>query len=82
MGPNDGVTVLPPYTVQLMFEDAMVRRVNLEPELYGEVFESLKDPVVFAQVHIEGGTIAWPNGADLALKFLYEAGDLICPPAN
>jgi len=65
-----------------MFDDGMVRRVDLEPELDGEVFEPLKDPGFFAQVHIEGGTIAWPNGADLATEFLYEAGELISPPAN
>ncbi|MBI5287961.1 MAG: DUF2442 domain-containing protein [Chloroflexi bacterium] len=65
-----------------MFDDGMVHRINLESELYGEVFEPLKDPGFFARVQIEGGTIAWPNGADLAPKFLYEAGDLICPPAN
>ncbi|HLB23645.1 MAG TPA: DUF2442 domain-containing protein [Dehalococcoidia bacterium] len=77
-----GVTVLPPYTVQLMFDDGMVRRIDLEPELHGEVFEPLKDPAFFAQVHVEGGTIAWPNGADLAPEFLYEAGEVMSPPAH
>ena len=37
------------------------------------VFEPLRDPVYFAQVHVdpEPGTVAGPNGADLDPDVLY-----------
>ena len=66
------VKVLPPYTLEVTFSDGLVRRVDLEPVLWGEVFEPLRDPERFAEVGIDSlfGTVMWPNGADLATEFL------------
>ena len=62
------------YTVWLRFSDGAEGEVDLESELYGEVFEPLRDPAVFRSfaVPAELGTLAWPNGADLAPEFLRE----------
>ncbi len=50
--------------------------MELERELYGEVFEPLRDPTFFAQVSLdpELGMVARPNGADFSLEFLYQVG--------
>ena len=57
--------VLPPYGLRLVFDDGLVREVDLAGELRGSVFEPLKDPAFFAQVEVDHGTVVWPNGLDL-----------------
>jgi hypothetical protein len=63
------------YTLWLRFNDGVEGEVNLGAELYGEVFEPLKDFDYFRQfqVHPELRTIVWPNGADFAPEFLRSA---------
>jgi hypothetical protein len=62
------------YTVDLTFSNGDKKRVNLEPWLYGEIFEPLRGSEFFAQMRLEPGdiSISWPNGADLAPEFLYK----------
>ena len=62
------------FTVWVKFEDGTEGEIDLSGELYGPVFEPLKDVAFFGQVRVdpELGTIVWPNGADLAPEFLYE----------
>lgn len=57
----------------------MVKEVDLKDELYGEVFEPLKDIALFKQVTVnpETNTIEWPNGADFAPEFLHEIGKTV-----
>jgi len=68
------VTPLPDYRLALRFNNGVAGEVSLADELSGEVFESLRDPALFATAcqHPEMRTVAWANGADLAPEFLLE----------
>lgn len=62
------------YQVWLKFNDDVEGIVDLSKELWGTMFEPLKDLSLFSQVKLdtELDTIIWPNGADLAPEFLHE----------
>lgn len=69
------VQVIPPYGLEVTFHDGKVRRIDLAnflATLDGPIFGPLKDPAYFAQAYIDGLTVAWPNGADIAPEALYE----------
>jgi len=56
------------FVLQLGFDDGTTREIDVEDELWGPVFEPLRqDPELFRQVRVdeELGTIVWPNGADM-----------------
>jgi hypothetical protein len=55
------------YVLRLRFNDGSVREVDLEHELWGPMFEPLRDLDEFRKVAVDAelGTIVWPNGADL-----------------
>jgi len=48
--------------------------VDLEQELWGEIFGPLRDKAQFSTAHQHPvmKTVAWANGADLAPEFLFE----------
>ncbi|MCB0063603.1 MAG: DUF2442 domain-containing protein [Caldilineaceae bacterium] len=60
------------YKLHLTFSSGVSGIVDLEDELYGEIFEPLKDITLFRQVYLTSRTIEWPNGADFAPEFLLE----------
>ncbi len=68
------VEVVGPYSLDLTFDNGIRKRVNLARELYGEVFQPLRDPAYFAQAYLDpdSRTVTWPNGADLAPDFLFQ----------
>jgi hypothetical protein len=61
------------YRLWLQFEDGRQGEIDLQPELWGEVFEPLKDTAYFKTVRLDKtcNTICWDNGADFAPEFLY-----------
>jgi len=61
------------FRIRLTFNDLSERTVNFRPWLEGPVFEALNDPAYFRGFFVDGGTVAWPNGADIAPETLYEA---------
>jgi len=63
------------YRLRLSFKDGLVGDVDLS-DLAGKgvIFAPLADPEYFRQVRVdaEGGTVVWPNGADIAPESLYK----------
>jgi hypothetical protein len=60
------------HAIHLTFNDGVEKTVDFAQWLEGRVFEPLKDAEYFQRFLIEGGTITWPNGADIAPETLYE----------
>jgi hypothetical protein len=60
------------HKIYLVFNDGVHATVDFADWLSGPVFEPLKDQEYFAHFFIEGGTVSWPNGADIAPETLHE----------
>ena len=62
------------YQIKVFFEDGTEGIIDMKDDLWGEVFEPLKELSVFRNFRIdpELQTIVWPTGADLAPEYLYE----------
>ena len=66
------------YRIWLKFSDGVSGQIDIEPDLWGEMFEPLRDQQLFESLKLdqELGTLVWPNGADLAPEYLYQK---LCP---
>ncbi|MDR2472906.1 MAG: DUF2442 domain-containing protein [Tannerella sp.] len=62
------------YRLFLTFNNGVSKTVDLQNELNGSAFESLRQPDNFRNFRIKYNTIEWENGADLAPEYLYEIG--------
>ncbi|MFZ3064088.1 MAG: DUF2442 domain-containing protein [Nitrospirota bacterium] len=62
------------YVIWIRFNDDIEGEVDLENELEGEIFGSLKDKKKFQSFKVDPilQTIVWENGADIAPEFLHE----------
>ncbi len=60
------------YLIHLQFNDGSEGVVDLKDELYGEMFEPLKDIKKFKSFRVDPDleTLVWDNGADFAPEFL------------
>ena len=61
------------YFIEVKFNDGRTKVIDFEPWLTGPIFRPLKSKVYFKKFFVDGATIAWPNGADIAPETLYEA---------
>lgn len=60
------------FRLLVAFSDGSVNTIDFAGWLRGPVFEPLRDPQYFQKFFIDGGTVMWPNGADIAPETLYE----------
>ena len=68
------IKYLRPYVYFIEVDDGVKGEVDLSFLLAkGPIFKPLKNIKLFRSAHIEGGTISWPNGADVAPETIYEA---------
>jgi hypothetical protein len=60
------------YKIHVTFNDGVEGTIDFTPWLDGPIFEPLKDRGYFERFFLDGGTVGWPNGADVAPETLYE----------
>jgi hypothetical protein len=60
------------YSIQVTFNDGKSGTIDFVRWLEGPIFEPLKAPEYFQRFFLDGGTVSWPNGADIAPETLYE----------
>jgi len=65
------------YFLELSFNTGEQKKIDLKKELYGRIFEPLKDKKFFQDFFISSNTIEWKNGADFAPEFLYKKSEKI-----
>jgi uncharacterized protein DUF2442 len=59
------------FRIHVTFDDHSEKTIDFRCWLNGPVFEPLKDAKYFRRFFLDGWTIAWPNGADIAPETLY-----------
>jgi len=59
------------HRIHVTFNDGKSGTIDFAPWLDGPVFEPLWDAESFKRFLLDGGTVSWPNGADVAPETLY-----------
>lgn len=69
-----GAVAIRDHVLRLLFDDGTVGDVDFSAEEWRGLLQPLSDPKYFSRVRVdpEAGTVAWPNGEDLAPEPLYE----------
>ena len=63
------------YQIRIQFNDGAQKTVDFSKWLRGEVFQPLANKREFKRFFVAGGTVCWPNGADVAPETLRAARD-------
>lgn len=60
------------YRIHVTLNDNSENMMDFGQWLEGPIFEPLKDPGYFRRFFLDGGTVAWANGADIARETRYD----------
>jgi hypothetical protein len=61
------------FVLYIAFDDGLSGELDFGSYVNrGPIFQPLAEEAFFRRAHIAGGTVAWPNGADIAPERLYE----------
>ena len=63
------------YQIKIRFNDSTEKVVDFSRWLHGEVFKPLTNKREFKRFFVAGGTVCWPNGADVAPETLHAITD-------
>jgi len=65
-------TYIKDYIIEVEFDNGYKNIVDCKRYIDGPIFEPLKDINYFKKFIVDGWTVSWPNGADIAPETLYE----------
>ena len=70
------VEALQPWIVRVRFSNDEIREIDLADYIAtGPIYEPIRqNEAFFRSVYVDGGTIVWPNGADIDPDVLYYDG--------
>ncbi len=60
------------FHLELTFDTGELKLFDVKPYLEKGVFRRLRDPRLFKQAYVEGGTVCWPQDLDIAPETLYD----------
>lgn len=74
-----GAEYIKDYILRIGFSNGSIAEVDFSEFLDGPIFKPLEDLDYFKKFIVDGWTVSWPNGADIAPETLYEyVGKSIC----
>lgn len=59
------------YIIKVGFSNSKTVEIDFFEFIDGTIFEPLKDLNYFKKFIVDGWTVSWPNGADIAPETLY-----------
>ena len=68
------VEPMPDYKIKVGFDNGEKRLFDVKPYIRGEWFSELLDLEVFNAVRVDGLSVAWPEGQDIAPDCPYVNG--------
>ena len=63
------------YLVHIVFSNGKEGTIDLKPFVGEGVFEPLINLTYLKKLFVDGWTLSWPNGADIAPETLYELAE-------